>query len=209
MYSMNRTLTSFSLVSSTKSNNSSSLTPFITTTFTFTGVYPSSSASSIAAMTRPCPFLLVSCTKRSGLSVSRDRLRRLSPLSRSSFSVRESTRPFEVIPTSFIPGMDEIRRTISGKSFRTVGSPPVNRTFVTPALANSRTSRSISSTVKSSVDGVRSTPPSGMQYTHRREHFSLIEIRRYVCLRENPSVIARCSKYDAKVGCRCPSTVDV
>ena len=52
MYSMKRTFTGASRVRATKSRISSSFTPRISTTFTFTGSYPSSTAARIERITR-------------------------------------------------------------------------------------------------------------------------------------------------------------
>lgn len=86
---------------------------------------------------------------------------------------------------------------MSTKSFLTVGSPPVNRIFVTPCLTKSFAKRMTSSVVSSFSFCVNFTPSAGMQYwptatrktfrhslvrnLHRKLHLSVSEILRYVC----------------------------
>lgn len=68
---------------------------------------------------------------------------------------------------------------MSGRiSLRIVGSPPVNRIFVTPWDTKTEESMNISGVVSRSGGGDCGTPSSGMQYKHRRLHFSVMDIRR-------------------------------
>lgn len=83
-----------------------------------------------------------------------------------------------VTPSCRTPGSALIADAISSASGRTSGSPPVSRTFDTPADTNSLASRTTSSADSVASSGVSSTPSSGMQYWHRRLHRSVSEIRR-------------------------------
>ena len=108
-----------------------------------------------------------------GTRVSSEIFNLVNPFALSFSNRFSSVTPFVVTLTSRIPGTLAARFTTSSKSFLTVGSPPVNRTLSTPALANTRTKRSISSAVNKSPFGVKSTPSSGMQYPHRKLHRSV------------------------------------
>ena len=70
-------------------------------------------------------------------------------------------------------------RRMSARAFRRSGSPPVNRTSVMPSRSTAtRTTRPISSGVSRSSRGIAGSPSAGMQYVHRSEHFSVMEMRR-------------------------------
>jgi hypothetical protein len=86
--------------------------------------------------------------------------------------------------------MARIRRTISTSSGRTVGSPPVSLTSVTPRPANTRTTRSISSTDSSSSLASHGSPSAGMQYVQRKLQRSVNETRRSVTTRPRASTSA-------------------
>ena len=118
-------------------------------------------------------------------SVSSDTFTRVSPARLSAPSRRCVAMPFVVIATSSRPSARRSlsAETMSSRSARIVGSPPVRRIFVTPARTNRRASRTISSDVRSADLGASSTPSSGMQYRHRRLHRSVSDILRYVCAR--------------------------
>ena len=68
-----------------------------------------------------------------------------------------------VIDTSSTPGRAAMRPTISTRSGRRVGSPPVSRNFRKPTLTAAAATRSISSAVNSSGEGMKLSPRSGMQ----------------------------------------------
>ena len=59
-----------------------------------------------------------------------------------------------------------------------MGSPPVSLILSTPFATKSLATRTTSSVLRSSSFAVRSMPSSGMQYRHRRLHFSVRDIRR-------------------------------
>mmetsp|Transcript_2787 Transcript_2787/g.4645 ORF Transcript_2787/g.4645 Transcript_2787/m.4645 type:complete len:303 (-) Transcript_2787:755-1663(-) len=147
IHSMKRTLRGLSFVSSTKSSTSSSFTPFITTKFTLSFSMDCSSALSITPNTllRPFDGLLVICSNLSGLKVSRDRFRCVSPACVSWGNMRCKIIPFDVIATCSSPCISLSDRTISTTSFLSVGSPPVSRIFFTPACTNSLAALSSSS----------------------------------------------------------------
>mmetsp|Transcript_947 Transcript_947/g.2759 ORF Transcript_947/g.2759 Transcript_947/m.2759 type:complete len:202 (+) Transcript_947:2930-3535(+) len=179
MYSMNLTLTGLSFANFTKSNNSSSFCPRTTTTFTFTVSIPIRTASSIEFNTFSNPSLLVINSNFAFTNESKLTLMDFSPLRFNASSLLFNAIPFVVIATCSIPSIFVIRSTMSTKSFLTVGSPPVRRTFRTPpSRANSFTNRSISSVVNKSSFGAKSMPSSGMQYRHRRLHLSVNETRK-------------------------------
>lgn len=60
----------------------------------------------------------------------------------------------------------------SGRSFLSVGSPPVRRTRVTPQAVNTRARRVSSRVLSSSARGVSGTPPAGMQYPPAPQHIT-------------------------------------
>ena len=111
-----------------------------------------------------------------GTKVSSERFNLVNPLALRPSNLRSSATPFVVTLTSRTPGAADTRRTISSRSLRTVGYPPVSRTLSTPALAKIYTNRSTSRAVNSRPSGVKSTPSAGMQYAHRKLHRSVSEI---------------------------------
>mmetsp|Transcript_15484 Transcript_15484/g.39969 ORF Transcript_15484/g.39969 Transcript_15484/m.39969 type:complete len:300 (+) Transcript_15484:361-1260(+) len=165
MYSMKRTSIGFSRDSCANASSSSSFVPAIRTTLSLRGAIPSSRARSIASSTRASPSRRVSCTKRWRSSVSSERLSRSSPLLTSFGNLRGRAMPLLVIAIWRRPiGRSSLSAlTISGRSGRTVGSPPVSRILSTPARTKSLAIRSVSSVVSKRDDGVRFTPSSGMQ----------------------------------------------
>ena len=56
-----------------------------------------------------------------------------------------------------------MRPTMSTRSGRSVGSPPVSRNFRKPTVTAARATVSISAAVSSSGDGMKERPRSGMQ----------------------------------------------
>ena len=69
--------------------------------------------------------------------------------------------------------------TISSRSARMSGSPPVKRMSRTPRSRTAMpTSRAISCAVSSWSRAIAGRPSEGMQYVQRREHFSVMETRR-------------------------------
>ena len=84
IYSINLTSTGLCRVNSTNSSNSSSLTPLITTTLTFTNLSPStpnpsSTALSTAPSTLPHPLLLVILSNFASTNVSRLKFTAFNP----------------------------------------------------------------------------------------------------------------------------------
>lgn len=59
------------------------------------------------------------------------------PAACKAASLRERVSPFVVSPTDSMPGSERMPAVRSTRSRRSVGSPPVSRTFRTPALAKS------------------------------------------------------------------------
>ena len=179
MYSINLTLTGFSFANCTKSNNSSSFCPLTTTTFTLTVSIPIRIASSIDFNTFSNPSRLVMNSNFAFTNESKLTLIDFKPFRFNASSLLFNATPFVVIATCSIPSILDIRSTMSVKSFLTVGSPPVRRTFLTPpSFANNFTKRSISSVVNKSSFGAKSIPSSGMQYRHRKLHLSVRDIRK-------------------------------
>jgi hypothetical protein len=74
--------------------------------------------------------------------------------------------------------------TKRGRSRRTSGSPPVNRTDGTPMT---RTTRAISSNVKIASRSSHGSPSAGMQYWQRKLQRSVTETRRSRICRPCPS----------------------
>jgi hypothetical protein len=124
--------------------------------------------------------------KRKGVGRPRSdlRLRCVSPLWMRAGSFLWRARPFDVIAICWRPrGRSWERRaggrvseegaeqewkeedlpTMSMMSLRTVGSPPVNLIFLTPACTNNVASRMISSVVRRLEFGESSMPSSGIQ----------------------------------------------
>ena len=127
---MKRTPTPRSRPNAARSTTSSSLTPRITTQFTFTGSRPASTAASIPATTRSRSSRRVSSRNTSGRSESSDTLMRRRPASARSCAISGSRTPLVVIAmsTRAAPAW----RSSRGRCARTVGSPPVIRTDSNP-----------------------------------------------------------------------------
>ena len=68
-----------------------------------------------------------------------------------------------VMATSSAPGMAAMRPTISTRSGRRVGSPPVSRNLRKPTDTAACATCSISPAVSSSGDGMKVSPRRGMQ----------------------------------------------
>ncbi|GBD30302.1 hypothetical protein HRbin32_01405 [bacterium HR32] len=161
--SMNRTSHGRSRVSAASGTTASSLNPRTTTVLSLTGCRPASSAARIPSRTscsRPPRVMRRNC---SGSRVSRLTLTRRSPASASGRARSASSTPFVVSATSSMPGMAAMPRTSSTSPGRTVGSPPVSRTFWTPSSAAMRVSRRISWSCSSSAAGRKRMPSAGMQ----------------------------------------------
>mmetsp|Transcript_12185 Transcript_12185/g.20799 ORF Transcript_12185/g.20799 Transcript_12185/m.20799 type:complete len:201 (-) Transcript_12185:518-1120(-) len=186
MYSINRVCNLGCLLRiSTNDPSSSSFTPRMTTELILTGSNTSVilKAALILSNTKWIPGLLVILSNLAGSSVSSEIFSLVTPFFAKCSNFLRSTIPFDVTPNVLTPSTLPITETISSKSFRTVGSPPVNRILFTPRATNRFVSRSISWMVSSFSDGVKGTPSSGMQYKQRRLHFSVSDKRRYVCSR--------------------------
>mmetsp|Transcript_10732 Transcript_10732/g.26445 ORF Transcript_10732/g.26445 Transcript_10732/m.26445 type:complete len:231 (+) Transcript_10732:1468-2160(+) len=142
----------------------------------------------MARSTLAWPGRRASASKRCGRSVSRLMLSALSPASLSAGRARASAMPLDVMASVRRPGRADSWLHSCTRSGRSVGSPPVSRTLVTPACTNRRARRRISGVVSRCEAGVRDTPSAGMQYVQRRLHLSVRLMRRYVCTRLNVSV---------------------
>jgi hypothetical protein len=75
----------------------------------------------------------------------------------------------------------------SGRSARTVGSPPVIFSDRTPSRTNTATTLVSSSNVRRSSLGSQVRPSAGMQYVHRKLQRSVTETRRSSATRPNAS----------------------
>ena len=123
-------------------------------------------AASAAAMPRSISSSVpkrMTFLSRSGLKVSTWTLMRPRPASARGPASRGSRIALVVIDTSSTPGRAAMRPTISTRSGRRVGSPPVSRNFRKPTLTAAAATRSISSAVNSSGEGMKLSPRSGMQ----------------------------------------------
>ena len=80
-------------------------------------------------------------------------------------------------------GSELIPATMSTRSGRSSGSPPVRRTSVTPAETAIATIRTSSSADSRSGLGSQATPSAGMQYVHRRLQRSITDTRKSVWIR--------------------------
>ena len=148
-----------------RSTSSSSFTPAITTAFTLTESNPAAAAARIAAMVSSHPSRKVISRKRSGRSVSRERLTASSPPARRTSRCCRRSSALEVIASRCRPYDFSLprRATRSSTPRRTNGSPPVTRILRTPSRTNSVARRSISSKESKSPLGSNGTPSSGMQ----------------------------------------------
>ena len=125
----------------------------------------------------PGELRLFTASELSGFSVSSETLTRLRPASANDSANRDSSTPFVVIDTLWMPGVLAMPRTISTIFARTVGSPPVRRILSKPRSANRRVSVNTSSFCINSALGWK-VWSSGMQYTQRRLQWSVRLIRR-------------------------------
>lgn len=109
------------------------------------------------------------------------------PAATRSGKFRDKVTPFVVIPICSKPSSFSWP-TKSTRSFRSRGSPPVNRILSTPFWTNQLARRTTSSFDNKWDCGCNGTPFSGMQYWHRKLHRSAKEILKYECCRPNRSV---------------------
>ena len=123
-----------------------SLTPRLTTAFTFTGPRPASTAASMPSSTlatgKSTSFMALNIASS---SESSDTVTRVSPASASDWARWRSSEPLVVIVRSSMPSIAASVAISWSALRRSSGSPPVSRIFVTPSPANTRASRSISS----------------------------------------------------------------
>ncbi len=89
-----------------------------------------------------------------------------------------SSVAFVVSATLSMPGVATVRSTRPTRPLRTVGSPPVKRMCLMPSRAAHPMACSNSSSRRMLSWGRDTTPDSGMQYTQRRLHRSVSEMRR-------------------------------
>ena len=163
---MNLTSMGLSFTKCTKSTSSSSLKFFIATTFSLIEEKFILRAWSMAEMAfYVVLFLRVIIWFLAGINESK----LIFMLSRPAFSKSGNfllrRAPLVVIPIFSIWGIDFKSDTMSAKSLRTVGSPPVSLILVVPQFsANSFTNFWISYLVSSLSSGVKSIPLSGIQY---------------------------------------------
>ncbi|MEZ5976656.1 MAG: hypothetical protein R3F34_00325 [Planctomycetota bacterium] len=130
---MKRTSTSSSAAKWTKASISSSFTPPSSTTLSFRFGMPASRAARRPRSTSSSLPPPVSSAKRAGSRLSQLTFTVRSPARARSCARRSSNRPFVVSATSVMPSMRAMRSTISGRSRRSVGSPPVSRTLRKPS----------------------------------------------------------------------------
>ena len=124
---------------------SSSLTPFMTTILSLIGLIPADIAASIPLITVAKSPSLVISLKRSGIRESIEILALLTPF---AFNLAASGgRRCALVESgiSLSPGISPSILVSSSISFRSRGSPPVRRTFVTPSSENKRTIFAVSS----------------------------------------------------------------
>jgi hypothetical protein len=173
-----RTSTPRPRASPARSATSSSFCPRMTTALMRTGASPASMAAATARSTVPTSVAeRVRRANRSGRSVSSETVSRVSPARRHSRIISTSAiHPLVVIATSAAPARDT-PSTIRVSPERSVGSPPVSRTFVTPSPTQTRATRTSSSSRRSWSLGRKRTSGS-MQYVHRNPHRSVIDSRR-------------------------------
>src|SRR5260370_10333 len=187
MYSMKRTSASCVRANSIRSPSSSSLNPRITTAFSLIFPNPAWRAATIPATTSAWRALFANASIRSGRKVSRLTVTRCRPAARRAAAWVASSSPLVVIARSVIRASRAISATRVGRSWRSNGSPPVSRTFVTPSPANTGTSRAISSNVRIDARGNHTYSSSGMQYRHRMLQRSVTETRRLASGRRRAS----------------------
>ena len=149
MNSMKRTSMPLARPKAARSTISSSLTPRITTTLSFTGVSPASRAASMPASTRSRSSRRVSSRKRSRRRVSSEMLTRRRPAATRSAAMAVEGRG---VGGDAQVGAERrpAARPAPGGGPAAVGSPPVSRMASTPRRSTiTRASRSISSKVAS------------------------------------------------------------
>mmetsp|Transcript_14797 Transcript_14797/g.20734 ORF Transcript_14797/g.20734 Transcript_14797/m.20734 type:complete len:288 (-) Transcript_14797:477-1340(-) len=179
MYSINRTSRGCFCARAAKPWTSSSLTPRIMTALTFV-LIPKSKLFCTDSSTLSIPLLLVRISNLNGSSVSRLTFTESSPASFRSATFLPNVIPFVVIAISRRPlGLNSlVAFTISAKSLRSKGSPPVNLILLTPSSTKREVILCISSASRSLCSGVSCTPSSGMQYVHLKLQRSVREILR-------------------------------
>lgn len=160
----------------------------ISTALILSGASPASCAARIPVSTDSRRSRRVSSAKCRRSIVSSETLTRESP-ARARPTARCSRPTALVVIDSGIPGTSSLHpATITSRSRRRSGSPPVNRTSRIPRRCTATpTSRMISSAVSRSRAGIAGSPSAGMQYVHRSEHFSVIDTRRSRATRPKPS----------------------
>ena len=124
---------------------SSSLIPFMTTIFSLIGFIPAEIAASIPLMTVAKSPSLVISLKRSGISESIEIFALLMPLAFNSVANGLKRCALVESGISVRPEISPSILVSSRISFRSRGSPPVRRTFVTPNSEKRRTILAISS----------------------------------------------------------------
>ena len=122
----------------------------------------------------------VTCLNFSGSKVSKETLIRLTPQSTSSWANLDSWLPFVVKVKSSSAPESKWRLMACIKLMilrRTRGSPPVKRSCLTPFRMNAEHKRSNSSSDRTSFFG-KKFMSSDMQYTQRKSHRSVTDIRK-------------------------------
>ena len=146
MNSIQRTTYGLRRASSANASTSSSLKPRMATAFTLIGRrlgYFSHSSSPASTCGRASRRVMWANFSRTGVSMLT--LIRRSPASTRSPHISFSRKPLVVRLRLFSPSMRDSFSISTGRSRRTVGSPPVRRTSSMPMRTKMRTSRSISS----------------------------------------------------------------
>ncbi len=152
------------------------------------GLSPACCAASIPLSTAGRRSRRVTAAKCSRSIVSSDTLIRVSPASTSCGALRSRPIPLVVIDTGRPGTAVVVWRTISTRSGRVSGSPPVKRTSRTPRSWTAMvTRRAISSGVSNSPRGTMGRPSAGMQYVQRSEQALVIDTRRSRAMRPNLS----------------------
>ena len=176
--SMKRSRASCSRAQASSSGASGSVSR-ISTALIFSGVNPAACAASIPRSTAGSRSRRVRRLKCSRSTVSSETFTRDRPASRNADARRSRPIPLVVIASGMPGAARALNRTMSTRSPRVSGSPPVNRTSLTPRECHPMpTRRAISGAVSRSSLGMAGSPSAGMQYVQRSEHFSVIETRR-------------------------------
>jgi len=204
--SMKRRRASCSSAQASSSGASASVSR-MSTALILSGANPAADAAAIPRSTTGSRSRRVRRVKCSRSTVSSDTFTRVSPAARSASARRSSPIPFVVIANGMPGAASALSRTISTRSPRVSGSPPVNLTSFTPNCRQPiPTRRAISGAVSSSSLGITGSPSAGMQYVQRSEHFSVIETRRSRATRPkrstSPSTSGRPSVDGATLGSR-------